>query len=126
MFREFNPNPKQKRVGDCVIRAICAAIDREWDVVYCALLTEGFKLKDMPSANDVWGTFLYDQGFVRGTLENICPSCYTVKDFCDEFDEGTYILALPTHIVTVKNGDYYDTWDSGDEKPIYYWRRTER
>lgn len=53
MFREFNPNPKQKRVGDCVIRAICAATDREWDDVYCALLAEGFKLKNMPSANDV-------------------------------------------------------------------------
>lgn len=57
MFREFNPNPKQKCVGDCVIRAICAATDREWDDVYCALLAEGFKLKNMPSENDVWGSY---------------------------------------------------------------------
>lgn len=29
MYIEYNPNPKQKRVGDCVIRAICKATEQE-------------------------------------------------------------------------------------------------
>lgn len=38
---------------------------------------------------------------------------------------GTYILALSGHVVTVVDGDWYDTWDSGGEIPIYYWVRED-
>ena len=39
--------------------------------------------------------------------------------------EGKYLLATGTHVVTVIDGDYYDTWDSGDEIPIYYFTKEE-
>ena len=52
-----------------------------------------------------------------------CPVCYTVEDFCREYPEGTYILATGTHVVTVIDGDYYDTWESGSEPIIYYWKK---
>jgi len=35
----------------------------------------------------------------------------------------THILALSGHVVCVMDGDYYDTWDSGGEVPLYYWRK---
>jgi hypothetical protein len=28
-------------------------------------------------------------------------------------------------VVCVENGCYHDTWDSGDELPVYYWERKE-
>lgn len=34
---EYNPNPKERRVGDCAIRACCKATGRSWDeVIRCA------------------------------------------------------------------------------------------
>ncbi|MCQ2558842.1 MAG: hypothetical protein MJ135_06970 [Oscillospiraceae bacterium] len=121
----YNPNPKQARVGDCVVRAICKAIDESWDNVFKGLSAEAYALADMPNANHVWGSFLRKHGFTRTALPDTCPDCYTVAEFAKEHNMGVYILALPTHVVTVKSGDYYDTWDSGDEIVLYYWTRKE-
>ena len=44
-------------------------------------------------------------------------------DFAAEHPDGTYILALATHVVCVRDGDWLDTWDSGDETPLYYWEK---
>ena len=125
MYREFNPNPDNKIVGDCVVRAICAATDLDWEQAYVGIAIQGLSLHDMPSSNYVWGTYLKNQGFVRRAIPDTCPDCYTVKDFCGEYFRGTYILGTGTHVVAVINGDYYDTWDSGDESPIFYWERKE-
>ena len=46
-----------------------------------------------------------------------------MADFAAEHPSGTYILALSGHVVCVMDGDYYDTWDSGGEVPLYYWRK---
>ena len=31
MYRYFNPNPCGRVVGDCAVRAICAALGLDWD-----------------------------------------------------------------------------------------------
>lgn len=121
MYRYFNPNPTKKNVGDCTIRALSAALNRSWDDVYWELAEKGFKLCDMPSANNVWGSYLHDKGFKRKILEDTCPDCYTVKDFCDDHPYGIYVLALSRHVICAIDGDYYDSWDSGNEIPLYYW-----
>lgn len=36
---------------------------------------------------------------------------------------GRIFLALPSHVVTVIDGDWLDTWDSGGETPLYYWEK---
>ena len=123
VYINFNPNPKQKKVGDCVIRAICKATDQEWNEVYMQICLQGFKMSDMPSSNPVWGSYLKQRGFLQVTIPNTCPDCYTVNDFCKEHPEGVFILGTGTHIVAVVNGDYYDAWDSGKEIPVYYFRR---
>ena len=117
------PNPLGKKVGDCTIRAISIALDRTWDSVYSELVSYGFMMKDMPSTNSVWDAMLRDHGFKRYTIPDYCPECYTVEDFCKDNPEGLYVLGIGNHVVTVKNGDYYDTWDSGEEIPIYYYRK---
>lgn len=123
MFKHFNPNPDAKRVEDCTVRAIAKALDEDWDKTYMALCVEGFRRHDMPTANSVWGGYLKNHGFKQYALPDTCPECYTVSNFADEHPEGTYILALSGHVVTIVDGDYYDTWDSGDEVPIYYFER---
>lgn len=125
MFVYYNPNPQNKLVGDCVIRAICKLTDREWEDVYLDIALQGFMMHDMPTANHVWGTYLKENHFVQTLLPNTCPDCYTVKDFCVDFPKGTYLLAIGNHVVAVQDGNYYDSWDSGDEMPIFYWQKEE-
>ena len=121
-FRYYNPNPRGAKVGDCVIRAISKATGESWDDVYTGLTFQGFALKDMPSANYVWGEYLKSKGFRRHVIPNNCPQCVTVGQFAKENNNGVYILGTGTHVVTVVDGVVYDTWDSSDEVPIYYYR----
>lgn len=123
MWVQSNNNPDKALVGDCTIRAISKAIGKPWDDTYIYLAVQGFKMKDMPSSNRVWGEFLYNNGFRRFIIPDSCPNCYTIKDFCEDHKDGKYILATGTHVVCVMDGNYYDSWDSGDEIPIYYWRK---
>lgn len=123
MFKYYNPNPKGKLVGDCVIRGISGITDQTWDKTYTSICLEGFDIKDMPSSNSVWANYLISKGFGRNLLKEECPLCYTVKDFCEEFNRGTYLLATGSHVVAVIDGDYYDAWDSGNEIPLYYWSK---
>lgn len=125
-YQFFNPNPAGARVGDCTIRAICAATGKEWECVYCAASVEGFFRCDMPSANHVWGAYLKRLGFRRRMIPESCPDGYTVRDFAKDHPRGVYLLALDGHVVTVKDGDWMDTWDSGSEVPIYYWQREDK
>lgn len=119
----YNPNPNGKNVGDCVIRAISKATNMDWESVYTGICVTGYSMCDMPSANCVWGAYLRGNGFVRDVVPNECPECYSVADFAREHPQGTYILALTGHVVCVKDGDWYDSWDSGDKIPMYYWER---
>lgn len=75
---------------------------------------------NMPSANSVWGTYLLNKGFVEVSLMRNCKECYTLLDFCRDFSEGTYVVGTDNHAVTVINGDYYDSFDSGRVNPTYY------
>lgn len=117
----YNPNPDMKRVGDCVVRAIAKLEGLDWETAYMDIALTGFRLHDMPSANHVWGAYLKGKGYSRHAIPDTCPDCYTVREFCKEHGEGKYLLATGSHVVAAVDGDYYDTWDSGDEVPAYYW-----
>lgn len=125
-FKYYNPNPSGKRVGDCVIRGIAKFTNQEWDDVYVGICLKGFLLKDMPSSNNVWESYLFEMGFHRKMLPNTCPICYTIRQFCADNKVGRYLLATGSHVVAVENGDYYDAWDSGYEVPIYFWEDERR
>lgn len=124
-YRHTNPNPKGMLTGDCVVRAIAIANGIGWDLAYDILTDYGFRMKNMPNADSVWGAVLKDFGFTRRSIPDACPDCYTIKDFCAEHPKGIYILGTGSHVVAVMNGDYYDSWDSGDEVPILYWRKKD-
>lgn len=126
MYINYNANPDNNFVGDCTVRAISTALNQTWEQTYAGIMVEGMKMYDMPSANAVWGNYLKHCGFVRDIIPNECPDCYTVKDFCNDHPTGTFILALNGHVVTVIDGNYFDTFDSGDRIPLYYWYKEGR
>ena len=121
MYVNYNANPQQKQVGDCVIRAISTALNQEWERTYIELAIQGFMMSDMPSSDSVWNEYLKSKGLTRYIVPDTCPNCYTVRQFADEHPTGIYVVFVGQHVVAVIDGNYIDTWDSGDRVPIYYW-----
>ena len=121
MFIEFNPNPRKRIVDDCVIRAICLFSGKTWDEVYTELCEEGRKEGDWANKNFIWFRYLEKLGFKQHLIPNFCPKCLTIREFCEAYSNGVYLLGTGDHVVGVIDGNYFDIWDSGDEIPVYYW-----
>ena len=121
-WRMFNPNPVNRNVGDCAIRAVAAALDVDWEMAFAMIADNAFQMGDMPSSNAVWGSVLRQHGFKRSVIPNSCPDCYTAEQFAEDHPHGTYVLGFGNHVATVKDGVILDSWDSSQEIPQYYWR----
>lgn len=119
MFVQYNANPSANRVGDCAIRAIAKVVGKEWEEVYLNVCIYGLMLHDMPSSNQVWGNYLESIGYERDMIHE---RGYTVEHFCKDHPKGRYILAISGHVVACIDASYYDTWDSGKEVVVYFWR----
>lgn len=118
-YTRYNKNPNGKNVGDCTVRALSIALSQDWYTTYFGLCVEGALRGDMPSANDTWGAYLRRHGFKR----RLAPDDITVAEFAQAYPDGIYILALSGHVVCIKDGTLYDSWDSSNETVIYYWRK---
>lgn len=121
----YNPNPIGRSVGDCSVRAVSKALNMGWEAAYIALTMNGLAMGDMPSSDSVWGATLRQNGFRRKAVPDSCPDCYTAEDFSEEHPEGVYVLGFGGHVCTVKDGDIYDSWDSSQESPQFYWTKEE-
>ena len=122
MWIRCNPNPLSKTTGDCVVRAIAIATDQSWRKTYRQLCDLGEIHADMPSSNYIWGTYLRQRGARQFLLPESCPECITVRAFCERYPEGVYVIGTGDHAVAVIDGDWYDSWNSEDEIPTYFWR----
>lgn len=121
MYIRFNNNPMSRTVGDCAVRAVSLALGVDWEEAYNLIADAGYAMGDMPSSDSVWGAVLRRNGFYRESIPNICPECYTVRDFVKDFPHGVYVLGFGGHVATVIDGDLYDSWDSSNEVPVYFW-----
>lgn len=126
MFIEYNANPRGINTGDCVIRAISKAMDLDWEKVYMALTVKGLEKAMWGDTNAVWEKYLRENGFEQHVLPDTCPDCYTIADFADDHRTGTFIVATGSHVVTVQDGNYFDSWDSGNLIPSYYFELKEK
>lgn len=122
MWIQCNPNPLGKQTSDCVVRALAIATDTSWRRVYRDLCNLGETECEMPNANVIWGLYLQNLGATQFLLPESCPRCLSVRAFCERYPRGVYVIGTGSHAVTVIDGDYYDSWDSGNEIPSYFWR----
>lgn len=126
MWINVNPNPR-KRVGtDCVIRALCFAFGMSWYEVYDDLYLTGRQDCDWGSNDEVWGHYLMSRGCTPVVLPKACPRCMTILEFTKRYPSGIYIIGTGNHAVTVIDGDYYDSWDSGNEIASFFWKVPEQ
>ena len=69
IFQNLNPNGIF--VGDCAVRAIAEALNLSWDKAYIELADYGFRMKNLPNSNEVWGACLYAHYFYKQTLPEV-------------------------------------------------------
>ena len=127
---EFNPNPMGRRVGDCAVRAVAKALDVTWEDAFLLIAANAFAMGDIISADSVWGSVLRQHGFYRSAVPDTCPDCYTAADFCRDHPTGTYVLSFGGaggigHVATVRSGRLFDSWDSSDLVPQFYFHKEE-
>ena len=123
MWQFFNNNPLGKNVGDCSVRAVSKALEIPWSTAYTQLTLQGYAMCDMPSSNSVIGMLLKQNGFTFEAPQNECPDCYTLEEFSNENQTGTFVVFMDKHVCVVKDGIIFDAWDSSHEIPIYFWRK---
>jgi len=122
-FIYYNQNIAGADTGDCVIRAISKALNQTWGDTYWDLCYHGFIMGDWGDSNRVWDSYLRGRGFKRRVIPNMCPDCYTVREFCEDYPYGVFVLATGNHVIAVIDGNYYDSFDSGSEVPIFYYEQ---
>lgn len=117
-----NPNPLRYRSGDCVIRAISLAFDKDWYEVYDDLYQLGREMADMPNVNRVYETYITRLGGkkISAYLElEGGRKRLTARDLTKR--SGTFIISTAKHLAVVKNKKLLDTWDSSDRSAYKVW-----
>lgn len=124
-WKAYNPNPVSRAVGDCSVRAVAAALGTDWETAYILIAAAGYQMGDVISSNAVWGAVLRQNGFYRAAIPSNYPEDYTAAEFAREHPAGVYVLGFGNHVATVIDGDIWDSWDSSNEVPQYFWYRKE-
>ena len=124
-YRYFNPNPVGNRTRDCIIRAISAALDISWDEAFDLVAERAKQMGQTMDENAVYGSILRQCGFYRAIVPNYCPDCYTAADFARDHPHGVYVLGFTGHVAALIDGQIWDSWDSSNEIPIYFWGEQE-
>lgn len=126
-FIYYTLNPKGKSTGDCVIRALGLALDKDWDTILDELVEFSHKYKLMINDPSLYNKYLVANGYVKLKQPKQDDNTkYTGKEFCREFYgklKGLKIVAhLGTHhTVAIVDGKVHDTWDSTNGKVGNIW-----
>lgn len=127
-FKYFQPNKKDLKdnYDDCVVRSLVAVTDKNWVWVFDELCSVARDIQCMPNNKMCYEEFLKRNGFkYRGISNKKGSKRPTVLSFTKEHKQGKYVLVVANHLVSLVNGKYLDTWDSGDKSMYGYWEKEE-
>lgn len=118
-WHEYNPNPKERNIGDCTLRSYCAAFGISWDKAFdiaSKVAKENSSMIQYVADKVLVEEFncVVDEKYNKKMVKS--KDRIKVNEFALSHPYGTYILHVPKHQVTVINGEYWDSWDSGDKK----------
>lgn len=127
-FTFYNANPKNKYTDDCIVRALCTAMEKPYEDVLrdlCELSIKTGKFLDYDKYLQLNGWTKFSQPRKRDNTK------YTGKEFCkkvqnvitrDEVISFSHLYNCNNiianigghHIVAIINGKVQDIWDSTD------------
>ena len=143
-FHYFNANPKNRKTGDCVYRALTAATGRKWEEIVFGCAALAVKHGFSPASKETYGRLLEMLGFEKQRQPRKPDGTkYTGKQFCEAlqryigsdsltayggvgdegFVVGKRIVANigGNHTVAIIDGKVWDIWNSTDGCIGNYW-----
>ena len=128
MSYKYFQSSKKKRASDCSVRCIMVAEGLDWKTAFGKLVETAYKEMDIPNDSGVIEKTIKKMGYEKRKAEMIQTAFgkkrrLSVSEFAKRHKKGTFILSLTGHVVCVKNGHWYDTWDCGDYKVFKYWEK---
>lgn len=121
-FTFYNANPRGKKTSDCVVRAICTALNEDYDTIARELLEfwlmTGYHMSDVKC----FGKYLESKGWIKQKQPRKSDNTkFTGGEFAKHF-RGTCIANIGGHhIVCIVNGKILDIWDSSKGCIGNYW-----
>lgn len=126
-FHFHNANPKNRITTDCVIRAICTALEQDYNVTVMELAALQCETGYDDGDKKLYDTYLQGKGFIKKSQPRKRDNTkYTGKDFCKKLADPLkrYVANLGGgHVVAIVNCRVWDTWDSTDGCIGNYWER---
>ncbi len=123
-FVKFNANPKGRKTGDCVVRAICTALNESWEETYKGMLDVALDTGYAISCRDNFEEYLKRKGYPKEKMpKKPSGKKYTVEEFCDVIAKNkyTYVISIANHVTVVRNHNIYDLWDCSRKSVLNYW-----
>ena len=127
-YEYTNPHPSNdKKLGDCVIRALSIATGKDWLTIYDELAKIGREqlapMTDMKTVHAYIETLNTEKIPVKfedaktGKTRRI-----TARVLATAPNKATYIIRTAGHLATVKDGKLRDTCDSLDRAGYIVWK----
>ena len=128
-FEKINVNPKEwKREGDCVVRALTKASNKNWITVYDELCELGRKHYRMPNSKPIYEEWLKQNNFIKYKQpKKSNGKKFTVKELLDKIEDTpylkgrTFVVSTNKHLTCIQCGKIKDTWDCGRKYEGNYW-----
>ena len=125
VFHFYNANPKNRRTGDCVIRALSLFLDKSWDDVLEGLFEVAMKEKTVPTDDTCYKKYLSSLGYTMKKQPRKSDNTkYTGTEFCKKVAKSNhkYLVHIGGHhIVCISENKINDIWDSSDGCIGNYW-----
>ena len=121
-FTFYNANPKGKYTCDCVARAVCTALEEPYENVVMEMVEMAIKTGYEYTDSKCIDKYLQSKGWTKMKQPKKANNTkYTGKDFHKVF-KGVCVANIGGHhMVCIKGGKVYDTWDSTDGCIGNYW-----
>lgn len=129
-FHYHNANPKNRLTGDCVVRALCTALNKPYEEVLRELVESSLKSGYSVSSTENYARYLKESGWVKHPQPRKWDNTkFTGEEWCREVwqhyrgcgYERMIAHIGGGHIVAIIGFKVWDTWDSTEGCIGNYW-----
>lgn len=121
-YKYHNENPKNRKTGDCVLRAISVALNKSWDEVLDDLVAISHATKYSPMSTECYSRYLENNGYIKQKQPRKFDNTkYTGEEFCKYISNtypdriGNVLAHIGGHHITVfsdADGQGLRCWDT--------------
>lgn len=116
MYKFYNQHPLERRLPDCVCRAISLATRTPYEDIRSLLEANGFYSQCEDLNVECYAKLLNKLSKEEKEAEN-----KTVDDLCKEYPDDILVIRIEGHLTCSINGDCYDIWDCCNKTADRYW-----